>query len=46
MKKVNIFIACGIMAAVPFLMLLQQFLMPRGKSVVPPHMKFRHDVIL
>ena len=46
MKKVNILIACGVMAAIPLLMLLQQFLMPRGKSVVPPHMKPRHDAML
>ena len=43
MKKKNFRIAAGVIVLIPALMLLQQFLMPRGKSVLPPHMLPKYD---
>lgn len=43
MKKRNTVIAIAVIFAIPALMLLQQFLMPRGTPPVPEHMFPRYD---
>lgn len=43
MRKKNAFLAAAVIGALPLLMLLQQFLMPREKSVLPPHMLPQYD---
>lgn len=42
-KKRSALIALAVIVFIPVLMLLQQYLFPREKAVVPPHMKVRYD---
>lgn len=46
MRRTNFFIACSVICLIPGLMLLHQFLMPRGKGVVPPGVKLNCDAAL